>query len=338
LEELTERRKKILQLVVDEYIDKVEPVSSKRVQQKHLQDLSTATIRSELAALEEMGFLEHPHTSAGKVPRPKAYRYYVEKLMQRRRLTEGEIDYIQNQFNANIGSAETLIKNAAKVISDITNYAGFGIENIEADERIENIKLVPISEKTTLLIVVTETKILKDSIIETNIPLNDVYIESGAEILRGIFCGKKIKEAVKVELDIITAEFNRYRQFIENLLRVLKEYISGGDKVFAEGTVKVLSNPEFSDIDKAKKFLSLIESREKLTSMLQNGCGDFEFTVKIGPEGSEDYKDFSLVSANYSVNGKTLGFNGVLGPIRMDYRKIISVLECIKSTIDELLK
>lgn len=338
MEELTERRKKILQLVVDEYIDEVEPISSKKVQEKHLQNLSTATIRSELAALEEMGFLEHPHTSAGKVPRPKAYRYYVEKLMQTRSLTEGEISYIQNQFNANLGSAETLIKNAAKVISDITNYAGFAVENIETDERIENIKLVPLSEKTVLLIVITETKILKDSIIEADIPLGEFYIESGAEILRGIFCGRKISEAVKVEPGQIAAEFNRYRQFIENLLRVLKEYISGGEKVFAEGTLKTLSNPEFSDIDKAKKFLSLIGSRERLTSMLQSEGGDFEFTVKIGPEENEDYKDLSVVSANYAVKGKTLGFNGVLGPIRMDYRKVISVLQCIKSTIDELLK
>jgi heat-inducible transcriptional repressor len=337
--ELSDRRKKILQIVVDDYIQEIEPVSSKKVQQSYLQELSTATIRSELAALEEMGYLAHPHTSAGKIPLPKAYRYYVDKLMVKGELSEAEIDYIQSRFTANINGAEELIKNAAKVISDITNYAGLGIESDGKDERIENIKLVSLSDNTALLIVVTQTKVLKDSILETG-AIDEMYIETGGEILRGIFCGKKISQAVKIGTALIEKEFNRYRVLFENILQVLMDYIKqNSSNVFTEGAVNALSNPEFSDIERARKFLSIVGSKEKIASMLrQDSANSVEVSVKIGSDENEEYRDLSLVTANYTLKGKALGATGVIGPIRMDYRKVISVLECIRSTIDEMLK
>lgn len=338
--ELSDRKKKILQVVVDDYIADVEPISSKKVQQRHLTDVSSATIRSELAALEELGFLGHPHTSAGKVPLPKAYRYYVDKLMEKGRLTLKEIDYIQSHFNSHLSETETLVKNVVKVISDITNYTGLGLENTENDEIIQNIKLVPLSDKTVLLIVVTETKVLKDSIIITDFAIEELFIETGAEILCNIFCGKKISEAVRIGEDIIFTEFNNYRSLFQNILDVFKEYIEkSGEKIFTEGATKILSCPEFSDIDKARNFLSIIDSKSKLVSMLKDGSAkSVELTVKIGSDELEETKDFSIVTANYSILGKCIGSAGVIGPIRMDYRKVVSVLDCIRVTIDEIIK
>lgn len=337
--DMSERRKKILQVVVDDYVADIEPVSSKKIQQKHLQHVSSATIRSELAALEEMGFLGHPHTSAGKVPTPKAYRYYVDKLMERGRLTGSEIDYIQSQFNSNIAETETLVKNAAKVISDITNYTGLGLQREEVEEKIQNIKLVQLSDKTILLIVVTETKVLKDSIISIDNAIDEIYTDTGAEVLKSIFCGKKISEAANISQSLISKEFNRYRVLFVNIIDMFREYInSSGEKVFTEGTTKILDCPEFSNIEKAKSFLSLIDSKQRLVGLLKDGSAkSVELTVKIGSEDMEDTNDFSVVTANYSVMGKALGSAGVIGPIRMDYRKVVSVLECIRGTIDEIL-
>ncbi len=337
--ELSDRRKKILQVVVDDYIAEIEPVSSKRVQERHMPEVSSATIRSELAALEELGFLGHPHTSAGKVPLPKAYRYYVDRLMERGRLTEDEIDYIQSHFTANISQAETLVKNAAKVISDITNYTGLGFEKGEAEENIQNIKLVQLSAKTVLLIVVTETKVLKDSIITADNPVDEIYIGAGEEVLNNIFCGRKISEAVKIGEELIESEFIRYRALFKNIIDLFKEYITSRcGTVFTEGTSKILSCPEFNDIEKAKNFLSLIDSKQRLVNMLKEGTANsVELTVKIGSEEGEGSEDFSLVTANYSLMGKTVGSAGVIGPIRMDYRKVVSVLECIRGAIDEII-
>lgn len=337
--ELSERRKKILQIVVDDYIEDIKPISSQRIQQKYMQKISSATIRSELAALEEMGFLAHPHTSAGKIPLPKAYRYYVDKLMDRGKLSDEEINYINEHFNRNITETETLIKNAAKVISDITNYAALGVERVSKDEVIDNIKLVPLSSNTVLLIVVTPTKVLKDSIIDIQNPIDEMYIETGAEILRNIFCGKKISQAMNECVDeYIGIEFARYRQLIKSILEVLKNYIElNKNRVFTEGAVKLLSHPEFSDIEKARKFLSIIDSEDKLIEMIkQGGAGSVEFSVRIGSD--EEYEDFSLVTANYTLKGSTIGSAGVIGPIRMNYRKVISVLECVKRSIEEIIK
>jgi len=338
--ELSDRKKKILHVVVDDYITDVEPVSSKKIQERHLQKVSSATIRSELAALEEMGYLGHPHTSAGKIPMPKAYRYYVDKLMEKGKLTHKEVDYIQNQFNAHIAETEFLVKNAAKVISDITNYTGVGVQNIKNDENIQNIKLVPLSKKTILLIVVTETKVLKDSIIKTENDIDELYVDTGAEILRNIFCGKNVCQAVKIGEEIVFKEFNRYRILFENIIEIFREYIDTcGEKVFTEGTSKMLNCPEFCDIEKAKNFLTIIDSKQKLASMLKEGAAkSVELTVKIGSEDEDETKDFSVVSANYSIMGKSIGSAGVIGPLRMDYGKVVSVLECIRSTIDEIIK
>lgn len=336
--ELTERRKKILHVVVDDYIADIEPVSSKKIQQRYLKQVSSATIRSELAVLEEMGYLAHPHTSSGKVPLPKAYRYYVDRLMERGKLTKKETEYIQSHFNSNINETEILVKNAAKVISDITNYTGLGFEDIEKDENIQNIKLVPLSSKTVLLIVVTETKVLKDSIITTDSPIDELYIDTGAEVLRNIFCGLKVTQAVKTGEQLITKEFNNYRMLFENIIKMFKDYINyKGEKVFTEGTSKMLSCPEFEDLDKARKFLSIIDSKQKLANMLKDGAAkSVELNLKIGAD--DDTKDLSIVSANYSILGKSIGSAGVIGPIRMNYRKVVSVLECIRSTLDEIIK
>ncbi len=337
--ELSERRKKILQVVVDDYIADMEPVSSKKVQEKHLREISSATVRNELAALEDLGFLAHPHTSAGKVPLPRAYRYYVDKLMERGKLTSAEIDYIQRHFNSNFIETETLVKNAAKVISDITNYTGVGFES-QPEENIQNIKLVPLSEKTVLLIVVTETKVLKDSILFSENPIDEVYVETGAEILKNLFCGKKISEAVRIGEEVIEREFSRYRALFKNIIEVFKQYINcRGGKMFMEGMSKILSCPEFYDIEKTKNFLSLLESKEKLVGMLQKGsAGSVELTIKIGSEFSGESEDFSVVTANYTLSGKSMATAGAIGPIRMDYGKVVSVLECIRSIIEEMLK
>lgn len=339
--DLSGRKKKILQVVIDDYIDNIEPISSKKVQKKHLQEVSSATIRSELAALEEMGYLGQPHTSAGRIPLPKAYRYYVDKLMKKGRLTNNEIDYIRNHFTKNMSEAEVLVKNAAKVISEITNYTGIGLEETREEEIIQNIKLVQLTDKTVLLIVITESRVIKDSIITTDKAIDELYIETGADILRNLFCGRNIYQAIKIGEDIIAKEFDRYRFLFDNIMDVFKKYIDkNGEKMVMEGATKMLRYPEFSDIEKARNFLSIIDSKSKLISMLKDGSTkSVELSIKIGSEEqNDDIKDFSLVTANYSVMGKTIGSAGVIGPIRMDYSKVVSVLECIRETIDVILK
>lgn len=338
--ELSERRKKILQIVVDEYISDVEPVSSQKVRDRHFHDLSSATIRSELAALEELGYLVHPHTSAGKIPLPKAYRFYVQTLMGKDKLTHNEIDYIQNHFSTNFTETETLVKNAAKVISDITSYAGVGVKHNESEQRIQAIKLVSLSPTTVLLIVVTENSIIKDCILSTDTPLDEMYVDAGAEILNKLFAGKTVTQAVLIGEESLLREFKSYRALFSNIIEVLRRYLEmESDKVYTEGASKMLTIPEFADIERTKNFLSIIDDKSKLLKLLKDpDKSGLEMTVKISPDDLDEAKDFSVVTANYIIGGKAVGSAGVIGPIRMEYGKVISVLECIKDTIAEILK
>lgn len=341
--DISDRKKKILQVVVDDYIVDVEPVSSKKVKERHLQELSSATIRSELAALEELGFLGQPHTSAGRVPLPKAYRYYVDKIMETGSLTRQQINHINNHISGNLTETENLVKSAAKIISELTNYTGIGINDGDEEEFINNIKLVKLSEKTVLLVIVTESKVLKDSIINLSTDIDEIYIDTGANILQSVFCGKGVTEAANFAFeDIINQEYDKYRLLFENVLSTLNSYISarGEADIVMEGTTKMLQYPEFNDIEKAKKFLTIVDSKSKLVSMLKSGKADsVKLSIKIGADNPGDItKDFSFVTANYSVEGKNIGSAGVIGPIRMEYGKVVSVLECIRDTLDNILK
>lgn len=337
--ELSERKKKILQVVVDDYIADVEPISSKKVKDRHLSQLSSATIRSELAALEDMGYLGQPHTSSGRIPLPKAYRFYVDKLMERNELTEEEINYIKKSVTANLNHTETLVKEAAKVISDLTNYTAVGIKGGSNSEIIENIKLVKISDKTVLLVIVTKDRVLKDSVILLSENVGEQFIDSGAEMLKSIFCGKSIKEAVRVDgLACIDEQFNKYRNFFENVINALLNYINDSDLV-VKGTDKMLEYPEFADVEKARKFLSIIDGKKSLLPLIKSGeKSEINLSITIGGEEEGDMKDFSLVTANFSVDGKDIGSAGVIGPVRMEYGKVVSVLECIRETLNTIIK
>ncbi len=335
--ELSDRKKKILQVVVDDYIDDGQPVSSKLIHDRHLQELSPATIRSELAQLEELGYLGQPHTSAGRVPLPAAYKLYVEKLMECKDLSIPEVDYIQSQFTEHLLESEYLVKSAAKIISEMTEYPAVARVEKPEDDTIRSIKLVKLNASSILLIVMTDVNVLKDSIITTNFDADEDYISAAEQILNNEFDGKKLREITEKENLAISAKLENYRQLFDNIVRVIRDYISAReeDSVVLEGPSNIFKHDEFNDIDTTKNFLSVIDSKKKLSQILSTS-DDLEISVKIGKEAGELPEDFALVSAQYKLNGKPLGSAGVIGPIRMDYSRVIRVLDMIGKTIDDL--
>lgn len=339
--DLSDRKKKILQVVVDDYIADIEPISSKKVQERHLRDLSSATIRSELAALEELGYLGQPHTSAGRVPLSKAYRFYVDRIMELGQLDKKQIAYIEDHFSSSIKNTQELVHSAAKIVTDITNYTAIGTKTEYKKDIIDNIKLVKLSAKTVLVIIVTGDKVLRDSIISTREDINEVYIDTGSEVLQKVFCGKSVESAAKIQTDsIINSQFNIYRTLFQNVIDTLTEYVysDSGGSVVVEGAQKMLNYPEFTDIEKARKFLSILDAKGKLISLVKSGePKSVDLSITIGGE-REELQDFSMVTAKYSIEGKEVGTAGVLGPVRMEYGKVVSVLECIRDTINNLIK
>ena len=335
---LSGRKEKILQAVVDGYINSCEPVSSAEIREKHLPALSTATIRNELASLEEMGYLVQPHTSAGRIPTAEAYRLYVERLMPKRKLTRAELKTVKHYFNRKITEIDDILKSTAKVITEITNLTSVAYaQNIE-EAVIQNIKFVKVTDTTALVVIVTSLGILKDATVSITPDVDDEYCRTAGDFITNVFASHTIGEALKPN-SLIKGVKKEYKTVFNTVIKVLKNYSheEGIADIVLEGSAKILEQPEYANLQKAKAMLELLDAKDKLVPVLQNN-DNMNLSIKIGRDNEirEGMPECAIVTANYSVNGVNIGKAGVIGPIRMDYPKVISVLDYISKTINML--
>ncbi len=337
---LSERKKKILRAVVDGYIETASPVSSKEIQEKHLPECSSATIRNELSALESMGYLVQPHVSAGRAPSEKAFRLYVDELMETGPLSDTEIQVIDKYFINRIDSIEDVVENVAKVLSDITNYTSVVIKDSKC-EKVEAIKLVQLTAKTALLVIVTDVNVLKDNIIDLPDSLDEKGVMHAQKWLNRLFAGRTLCEIAGNgdNKAIIEQEFALYRQLYEKVLEILVKLSScAGKEVVTQGAGKIFEYPEYSDPELAKNFISTIEQKQQLAEIFENPDDNgIEFSVKIGQENQTIPEGCSVVSARININDKIHGSAGVIGPVRMNYKKVVSVLDHISKLLDNIL-
>lgn len=335
---LSERKKKILRAVVDGYIETANPVSSKEIQEKHLPDCSSATIRNELSALESMGYLVQPHVSSGRAPSEKAFRLYVDELMEAGPLSETEIQVIDKYFSNRINSIEDVVENVAKVIADITNYTSVVIKDSDKCEKVDSIKLVQLNRATALLVIITDVNVLKDNIIDLP-ALDQKGVAQAEKWLNRLFGGKTLCEiAENASHALIEQEFSLYRKLYEKVLEILVKLSNCTEKeVVTQGAGKIFAYPEYSDPELAKNFISTIEQKQQLAEIFGNPDGDIEFSVQIGQENQTLPEGCSAVSARISLNDKIHGSAGVIGPVRMNYKKVVSVLDHISKLLDNIL-
>ena len=336
--ELSDRKKKILQLVVDDYIETAAPVSSKSITEKYLTSISSATVRSELSTLEELGYLSQPHTSAGRVPSKEAYRLYVNELMVKEKLSPKELDYIERIFTEKVNGMDDVIKTTAKVISELTQYTSLALTARDANETIKNIRLFRFKQDGALLVIVTDTKLLKDTVIDVPAEMSDETVAEANEFLSNVFTGKTLREVCSTDADALQAEFDVYKTLFAEVIDALKAYVTESDEVILEGEDKIFSHPEYADVDKLKNFMSVVTSKDKLLTLLSDDGKEVKINVKIGADGYDEIpEDCSLISATYSANGVKIGTYGVIGPIRMDYKKVVAVLENVGRILESII-
>lgn len=329
---LSERKEKIIQAVVDSYIDSCEPVSSSDIRDHYLPALSSATIRNELAALEEMGYLDQPHTSAGRVPTATAYRLYVEKLMPRCELTGAELDVIRKYFDKKMTEINDVLHSTAKVISEITHLTGVAFVPNVGEAIIHNVKIVKITDTMALVVIVTSLGVLKDATLTVSDSVPENYFDTASKFITGAFAGHSVDEICSSD-DLIEQIKDEFRAVFDTIIDILKSYASGeNDDIVLEGGSKLLEQPEYSNIGKAKAMMELLESKEKLVPALKSN--ELGLTINISQEQSGP--ECAIVTANLMTNGVNIGKAGVIGPIRMDYSKIVSVLDYIGKAINEL--
>ncbi len=335
---LSERKKKILQSVIENYVDTAVPVSSAEIQKHCMQDISSATIRSELAALEEMGYLIQPYTSAGRMPSSQAYKYYIDNCLNLSGLEI--IDQLENAFHEKLSDIETLMRETAKIISDVTNYTSIVVLDGYNNLTIENIKIVDLGNGSALVIIVTDGGVLKDKTIVLPDGIKDNFLNSVIYSLNNIFAGVKINELETIdyeqEIDFSIAGFN---EIFNKIYDILSQYRTQKEsKLYLEGTDKIFKHKEYENIDNVKNFMQIISEKERLKEIMStdNNAG-IQVDIKIGKDDSKDLENMALVTATYKINGIDIGHAGVIGPERMDYKKVVNVLEQVNKTLSELI-
>ena len=335
---LSDRKKKILQYVVDDYISTAQPVSSKNITEKYMSDISSATVRSELAGLEEMGLLSQPHTSSGRVPSAEAYKLYVSELMDKGKLSTKDLSVIRNAFENKAVNLETVVQNAVKIISELTDLTSVGCASHSDKDVIVKLDIFRYKPTQALLLIVTENTLIRDKFIEIPETMSDEQILEASDLMAKLFVGKSFSEIIGIG-ELIEQEFTVYREIFDRVIGAIEDYVKEkSGKVVVGGEDKILNHPEYNDTEKVKNFLSVVTSKDKLATLLQDGSDDIEIKIKIGGEEEGVPKDCSLVTATYSASGVKMGTYGVIGPLRMDYQKVVSVLEGVGKILNDMLK
>ncbi len=338
--ELSERKKRILHALVDLYISTGQPVSSSDIQSKYLPEVSSATVRSELSALEALGYIEQPHTSAGRVPLKAAYKFYVDSISSSQTgeasLTDRETEIIRDRFFKRLERIEDMSKAAAKIISDATNYTSFCVEKSSMDIEIEEVKLVPLKGRKAVVLIVTDKGMLANKAIDLSDDVKGEYVDAASTLLNKVFAGRNLLELENFDLSEIDVEIKGFKDILDEVLQILRIYVSSHtDTVVVEGALKMLDYPEYSSVEDAKSFLSVIEDRDSMAQILSDD-GSIELSVRIGKEDN-GVDRCAIVTAAYKVGDEVVGKAGVIGPERMDYKKVIGVLELMKKTMSAVV-
>lgn len=342
--ELSERKKRILRAVIDDYIQTAAPVGSKALADHHDLRVSSATIRSEMSELEELGFLAQPHTSAGRIPSQTAYRVYVDHLMQLSALPKMDAKHLKSYFqnqHQRLVSTEEILSAAARALSETTSYVSVVMAPKLVGIAIRHIQLVYVSGRSALLVLVTDAGILKDTIVQLPFDIDPDMMDRASHILCRMLVGRTLHDLRQDNSRLISREILREMEILSRVSDVVGRQLQETEEeqeMVVEGTAGVLAHPEYSDVDKARSFLEFINRRDNIGRLLR-GSEDMALTIRIGREHREEpVNDCSTITATYSVNGKKVGQLGIIGPVRMQYGKVVAVLEYMKKALQELLE
>ena len=328
--ELDNRKKRILQAIVNEYIDTIEPVSSGSLIEKYRLDCSSATVRNDMAELEKEGFLEKTHTSSGRIPSTKGYRFYVDKLLKEKNLSLSEIKYINSKLQARVDEMEELTKIATNTISEVTHYTTVSVEPNAGKQKIQEIKFILIGSRMLMAIILTEAGTIKETIIKFDRDINSEQVETLNTIFNSKLKGEYLSLINEPIEQYIMKEMAYRVDVIKPIVKQITKLINNESRLYMQGTDRALDNPEFKSGDLAKRFLGLLDKKDLIENLLDN---DEDFNVYIGNE-QNGLKDLSIVTFRNIVAGKDLGTIGIIGPTRMDYSKVISVLKYINKELN----
>lgn len=330
---LSERKRDILLSAVGNYIDNALPITSSNVQNTAFNTLSSATLRNELNALEEMGYLKQLHTSGGRVPTSKGYRYYVNSLLATQNFNSDVVDLIKNKFVKRSNFILDVVDGLAKNMSDVLKLPTFVEMQNHENFTLKGINIIPLITGQALFLVQTESGIINNTIELPN-GVSEENCKDASKFLTTNLYNKKIADVIEnfdYYNNLFKNQIKYFQEFFVSLTETLKTYSQTHSFKTHSSITNLLENPEYKDIDSAKKFLTLVENEDKINEAIKDidDNSNNDIVYSIGDENSDDYADYSIIKANYSLKNGVIATVGVVGPKRLDYCKIASALKFI---------
>ena len=336
--DLDARKQKILQAIIQDYISSAEPVGSRTIARKYDLGVSAATIRNEMFDLEMMGYLEQPHTSAGRIPSLKGYRFYVDCLLEPTKITDAEKQFVCAWFQDKVSSVDQIFQSTAKVLARITHNVTLVMASQRLNSKLKYIRFLPLDDRRAIMIVVTDTGQVENCLYPrpAGASLDDLNII--AQRLTNYLAGMAIdhidEKAIEAFHETIVDDVELYRLAFRSMGRAFHK----GQQFYKGGTMELLNKPEFKDVDKAKSLFTMLEEQDVVANLLHDEGEGGAVTVRIGEEAKlSPINDCSIIEATFTDHDVVLGKLAVLGPARMEYAKIIGLLDFMKQHVTHML-
>ena len=339
--ELDERKLKILQAIIRNYLETGEPVGSRTISKYTDLNLSSATIRNEMADLEELGYIIQPHTSAGRIPSDKGYRLYVDTLLEDK---THEVEEMKELILEKAGKLDQLLKQVARLLADNTNYTTLVTKPQYRSKKVKFIQLTEVDATHILAVILVEGNVVKNKIIEVTECLNKEIILKLNIVFNTFLQGLDLTEIYMSLIQKMKEQAGNYNMLVSHILDAVAEAISEEEdvEIFTSGATNILKYPELSDVDKVMELIDTLEEKEQLSDIIINKLEAPEsggIQVYIGSETPvKSMKDCSVVTATYQIEEGVYGKIGIIGPKRMDYERVVNILHTLMAQLDDIFK
>ncbi|CUP60803.1 heat-inducible transcriptional repressor HrcA [Clostridium baratii] len=336
---IDDRKIKILEAIINDYIKTGEPVGSRTIAKNHDLGVGSATIRNEMSDLEEMGYLEQPHTSAGRIPSSKGYRLYVDSMMDKPILSkEEDLKIKEYVLNSAMLEVNKIVKNASTLLSELTHLTCIVKTPSMSMSTLKSIQIVRMDDQNLLAVIVTDGGLIKNQIIRVNQSPSVEVLSGINKILNQRLVHLSIEEINLEVINNLKLDLHGYDEVFNAMLPALYQCLKEDDtsRVFMEGTTNIFNYPEYNDIEKAKQILSLLHNKDCVVELIEP---ESDITIKIGDENYiPEAKDCSVISAEYSLGDSAKGTIGLIGPRRINYSKVIAIMAQVMKELNNTLR
>ena len=337
--ELDERKKLILASIIKDYVETAEPVGSRAIVKKYAMNISAATVRNEMYDLEEMGYLYQLHTSSGRIPSEQGFRYFVDNMMEKESIDDEELQTLQEILKGQMHEWVNVVEKVGNFLSVITNHAAFIILPPFSLSEFKHMEILPYSPGKAVVFLISDMGLIMHRKIDIHETIGNNDLNDIAALFNKVFRRKRISDVSRSDLQQLKDNLRKKHKAIEKALEALEIMLSDSqeEKVLLSGALNMLSEPEFKDLEKLKRILTMFGEEGFIKNVVPSNP-DTEASIMIGSENLlDDMKDLALVYAGYN-NNNVIGKIGLLGPIRMSYGKSAGAVESIRELLEDIVK